>query len=231
MEIPEHIGDFEEFLREHFRRYQAGMWTALPMVVNTWNYPSKQQNTVHAVPGVAGLKQNTDGDWVAEPMPECPDMPVHFMGGGDFFFTHPITQGDEGIGIFASRVIDGWWQNGGTNVARPSYGQNFMHEIGDGMFIPTRLSNKNILPSISQTSAQLRSRDGTSYIEMLGAGGGFSFVTPGHYMRFIGSSGNLHVSGNIYWNDNTAATDAAGHKHSSAAGDGGLQTGIVVPGT
>lgn len=43
-------------------------------------------------------------------------------------------------------------------------------------------------------------------------------------------SGNLRVSGNIFWNTATTATDAAGHKHSGVTTGSG-QTDIPVPGT
>jgi hypothetical protein len=197
VEWSEFIGDFEEFLYEHFRRYQSGMWTAMPLVANQWNLPINGQNTVHATPGIAGQSRQPDGSWAVEPMPQLPDVPVHWGGGGGAFFTHPISQGDEGIGIFTSRCRDAWWQVGGANVPRPDYGNGFMHEIGDGIFIPTRLSNANALVNVSQTSAQLRNVAGTSYFEMLLAGGGgFNFVTPGGAVRIDGS-GNLTATGEI----------------------------------
>src|SRR5580704_10644226 len=101
-------------------RQQGRIWTALPMVVNTWNYPTKNQNTVHAVSGVMAQALQSNGTWMAQPMPGIPDMPVHYMGGGGFFLTHPIAQGDEGIGIFSARSFDGWWQNGGPQPV-PDY--------------------------------------------------------------------------------------------------------------
>ena len=189
------IGDFWDAIQELINRKQSRIWTAMPMVVNTWNYPSKGQNTVHATPGIKAQHLQADGTYLAEPMPEIPDMPVHYLGGGGFFFTHPISQGDEGIGIFAARCIDGWWQNGGIQ-ARPDYGVTRQHSLSDGLFIPTRLSDKNKLVNISKTSAQLRSIDGKSYWEMLPNGGGHNWVTPGGSMHLDGN-GNLTITGEI----------------------------------
>ena len=189
------IGDFWDALNQFINRKQSRIWTAMPMVVNTWNFPSKGQHTVHATPGIKAQHLQADGSYLAEPMPEILDMPVHYMGGGGFYFTHPISQGDEGIGIFAARCIDGWWQNGGTQ-ARPDYGVTRQHSLSDGLFIPTRLSDKNKLANVSKTSAQLRSIDGTSYIEMLPSGGGFNFVTGGGTTKIDGA-GNLTTTGEI----------------------------------
>ncbi len=228
MDPRELIGDFEEFLRLHFRRYQSGIWTALPLVVNQWNYPTNGKNTVHATPGITGRARQQDGTWKNQPMPVLPDIPVHYLGGGGFFLTHPIAKDDEGIGIFSSRALDGWWQNGGANAPRPDYAETVMHDLSDCMFIPTRMSDKNKLANISQTSTQLRSTDGKSYIEILPGGAGFNWITPDGYVKFDGK--NLRVSGNIFWNDKTASTDAAGHKHGSVT-TGPDETGTPVPGT
>jgi hypothetical protein len=213
------IGDFWDALNQLIDRKQERIWTAMPMVVNTWNYPGNGQNTVHATPGIQAQQLQADGTYMSVPMPEIPDMPVHFMGGGGFFMTHPITQGDEGIGIFAGRCIDGWWQNGGVQP-RPDYGTTRQHSLSDGMFIPTRLSNKNILTGISKTSAQLRSIDGKSYIEMLPNGGGFNFVTAGGTTKIDGS-GNFTTTGEVTRGQATGDQVSLGrHTH------GGVTSGI-----
>jgi Phage protein Gp138 N-terminal domain len=223
--------DFEAVLRVLALRIKSELWTALPGVVNSWNYPTDGQDTVVAVPGVQQMKLEDDGTWMAVPMTPHLDVPVKRFGGGGFHLTHPIAQGDEGILLYAARAIDTFWQNGGSPpAARPSYAPFRMHDLSDAMFIPCRLSDKNVLPAISQTSAQLRSVDGTSYIELLPNGAGMNLVTPGQFVNFKGSDGSLHVSGNIFWNAGSTATDAAGHKHSDVT-TGNDQTGAPVPGT
>lgn len=195
MYLSEQIGDLEQTIRLALQQQQSQMWTALPAVVKTWNYPTNGQNTVHCMSGVMSQQLQQDGTWLNKPYPEFMDVPVHYLGGGNFYFTHPIKANDEGILVFASRCIDSWWQNGGQQ-ARPSYGANRMHSKSDGMFIPTRLSHANVLPNISKTSSQLRSTDGSSYLEMLDNGGGFNFITPGGFVKIDGN-GNLTASGEI----------------------------------
>lgn len=212
-------GDFESLLRALSARIKSEVWTALPGVVNKWNYPSSGMSTVQVTPGVQQMKLDPDsGIWMATPMPAHDDVPVHYLGGGGFYFTHPIGQGDEGILIYSARCIDSWWQQGGVQP-RPSYGQFRTHDLSDAMFIPTRMSNKNILPSISQTSSQLRSIDGKSYFEFLPDGTGFNWVTPNGYMKLDGS-GNLTCSGNIRGFDQTGYVDLL-HTHNQPPDNAG----------
>jgi hypothetical protein len=233
MDPRELTADFEEYMRVLFLRHQSGLWTALPVIVDTWNYPVNGQNTVHVAPAIKGVTQNiTDGTHQDIAQVLLQDVPVKFLGGGNFNLTHPIKKGDEGHVIFSSRNINGWWSLGGVQP-RPQEGQarDRMHDLSDGLaFHPAKLSKAAILPAISTTSAQLRSDDGKSYVEMLDNGAGFNFVTPNGYLKFDGATGNLKVSGNIFWNDKTASTDAAGHKHGSVM-TGGNETDIPVAGT
>lgn len=203
MNLSEVIKDFERFMNQFWKYNQAQMWTMLPGVVNKWNYPSSGQNTVHAVPGMVGYRRQKDGSWMAEPMPEHQDVPVKFVGGGGFHFTHPIAQGDEGMLLYSSRCIDGFWKNGGSppaeqpDYAIPTEAGVRMHDLSDACFIPATLSDKKKLQNISKTTAQLRSTDGTAYLEMLEMGKGFNFIIPGQHMRFT-QNGDLIVSGNVY---------------------------------
>lgn len=58
---------------------------------------------------------------------------------------------------------------------------------------------------------------------------GITFATMGGSMM-LDEQGNLHVTGNVYWNTATTATDAAGHEHSNVQTGSGV-TGPPVPGT
>jgi uncharacterized protein involved in type VI secretion and phage assembly len=58
---------------------------------------------------------------------------------------------------------------------------------------------------------------------------GVTVSTTGGSM-LLDQQGNLHVSGNIYWNTATTATDAAGHQHSNVQ-NGLSVTGAPVAGT
>lgn len=139
---------------------QANLWTALPAVVQSFN---AAKLTVEAQPTIQGQVFQPDGTWVSTTMPLCVDCPVMYPGGGGFLFTFPIVAGDEGLLVFASRCIDAWWQNGGVQ----KQAELRMHDLSDGFFFPTGgMSQPNIPNDVSANSAQLRTRDGTSFIDL-----------------------------------------------------------------
>ena len=56
------------------------------------------------------------------------NVPVFFLGGGDYAMTFPVREGDECLVLFADSCIDAWWQSGdvqGQIVAR-------QHDLSDG---------------------------------------------------------------------------------------------------
>ena len=193
MDTREQTSDFWEALRVYIDRQQSGIWTALPMIVNVWNYPAKQQSTVNANPAILGKKFDINtGKFIDEPLPLISDIPVHYPGAGGYVFTHPIKQGDEGIGIFSARAIDGWWQNGGQQPRNTGR----MHDLSDCMFIPGLRSQKNILPNINQTSPQLRTEDGTSYWQF-DKDNGFIIQFPAGKQFRVDKNANVFTTGNI----------------------------------
>lgn len=63
--------------------------------------------------------------------PLLENVPVLFLGGGDYALSFPVASGDECIVLFADSCIDAWWQSGGVQgqiVAR-------LHDLSDGFAI------------------------------------------------------------------------------------------------
>lgn len=138
---------------------QSRMWTALPGEVVSYD-PSAL--TVQVQPTVKGLVTQQDGSGETVDMPVLPDVPVCFPHGGGLSFTFPINPGDECLVVFSSRCIDGWWQSGGSQVS-PEFR---MHDLSDGFAIIGPWSQKNKISNPSTEAAQLRTDDGSAYIEM-----------------------------------------------------------------
>jgi hypothetical protein len=91
--------------------------------------------------------------------------PVQFPSGGGFTLTFPVAQGDECLVVFSSRCIDAWWQSGGVQnqaVMR-------MHDLSDGFAVLGFSSVPRVIGGISATATQLRSNDGSTFVEV-GAG-------------------------------------------------------------
>lgn len=142
------------------RDNQANMWTALPATVDSFNSGAV---TCVVQPTIQAQIWQPDGTWVDTTMPLCLDCPVMYPGGGGFVFTFPLAKGDEGLLIFSARCIDAWWQNGGIQ----KQAELRMHDLSDGFFLPTGgMSQPNIPDNISADSAQMRTKDGTSFIDL-----------------------------------------------------------------
>ncbi|HEC0636073.1 TPA: translation initiation factor IF-2 [Klebsiella pneumoniae] len=131
------------------------------------------------------------------------DAPVIFPRGGGCTLTFPISAGDECLVIFADRCIDFWWQNGG--VQNGSRGR--MHDYSDAFVIPGPQSQAKKISGISTTAAQLRTDDGSAFIE-LAAGHDVTVKTPGKLTASADGgteitspeiilNGNVTINGNL----------------------------------
>jgi hypothetical protein len=139
---------------------QAEMWTSIPGILQAFN-PAEMAATVQislmlpfrATSGVLTYEKVT-------PLVHCP---VQFIGGGGYTATFPMAQGDEGLLSFAMRCIDEWWQHGGYSNVLSEFR---MHDISDGFFIPGFRSKPRVLSGFSTTTAQFRSDDGLTFVEL-----------------------------------------------------------------
>lgn len=146
-------------IRAAIKQDRSELWTALPAIVGTYNSGAQ---TVTAQPTIQAQIRQPNGTWVDTNMPLCQDCPVVFPGGGGFTLTFPIAAKDEGVLVFASRCIDSWWQQGGIQ----KQAELRMHDLSDGFFIPSMLSQTNKPGNPSTNTCQLRSKDGTTYVEI-----------------------------------------------------------------
>lgn len=151
---------------------QATIWTALPCEVVSYD-PAKK--TCVLQPTVQAKVQDETGEFHWETLPLLLDCPVFFPQGGGCVLTFPIAPGDEALAIFASRCIDSWWQSGGIQVQA----ELRMHSLSDG-FAFVGISSVPAVPgAMSTTTAQLRSLDGETYVEVDPAGS-VNVVAPGN---------------------------------------------------
>lgn len=91
-------------------------------------------------------------------------VPVLFPSGGGVTLTFPIAVGDECLVVFNDRALDDWVLNGPGSPPSSSR----LHDLSDGIAIVGLRSNPRALENISTTAAQLRSDDGTTFIEVSG---------------------------------------------------------------
>ena len=161
-----------ETLRFVFEALQAGLWTALPASVVSYNAAAQ---TIVAQPSIKGMRRMPNGTVVLQNLPVCPDVPCVFPQGGNVALTFPIAAGDECLLVFACRCIDNWIQSGGI---QPQFEQR-LHDLSDGFAIMGIRSQPRKLANVSTTTAQLRTVDGTTYAEIDPVHNNFNVVATG----------------------------------------------------
>ncbi|WP_175994891.1 Gp138 family membrane-puncturing spike protein [Burkholderia vietnamiensis] len=179
MDRRERTDDDLEALKRAISARLTEVWTALPGAVESFD-PAAM--TVSVQLGTKDSIRNEDGTISTSPFPLLTDCPVVWQGGGGVTATFPIAAGDECLVVFASRCIDAWWQSGGVQEQAESR----THSLADGFALVGVRSRPRSLSNVSPTSAQLRSDDGATYIDLnptlqkvkIVAPGGFDVVAP-----------------------------------------------------
>lgn len=161
MDRRERYYDPEETLRTALAGFQAGIWTALPCIVQSFDAAAM---TVVVQPTIKARVTAEDGAISTIALPLLLDCPVIYPCGGGFTLTFPIVAGDECLVMFASRCIDSWWQSGGIQ----EQAELRMHDLSDGFALVGVRSQPRVITGISLDAPQLRSDDGTSYVEVAG---------------------------------------------------------------
>jgi hypothetical protein len=181
----ERFTDTDESLRQTIEGYQSRMHTAHPVVAESHDPKS---NTVD---GNIATKLATmvDGQVQWQAIPKI-TMPTLYLGGGGMAITIPVTKGDEGLAVFASRSIDLWHSQGGIQNQFASR----MHDLSDGFFIPGFRSTPNALPNVDTTSMQMRTTDGqTNFTFNPSGGGSMTMNTPNNPTTVNGKAFNTNV--------------------------------------
>lgn len=177
MDQRERHEDVREAIRAALDGALVEVWTALPGIVIADDQGrgfNPAQSTCRVQIAIKAQVRSSSGTVTWQQLPPLVDVPIVFPGGGGFLATFPIQPGDEVLVIFSARCIDAWWQSGGVQ----QQAELRLHDLSDGFAIPAIFSVPRVPANISTTRAQLRSSDGSTYIE-LAAGGVVNIVAPG----------------------------------------------------
>ena len=152
-------GALAEVLASERRTLNEQLRVALPGIIQSFD-----PDTVTAVvqPAIRYIERDNDGNKETKDYPLLVDVPVIFPRGGGCTLTFPVKEGDECLVIFADRCIDFWWQSGG--IQEPVDGR--MHDLSDAFCIVGPQSQAKKISGISTTAAQLRTDDGSAFIEV-----------------------------------------------------------------
>lgn len=137
----------------------ARVWTALPGIVQSYD---KTRRTCTAQAAVQAQWRDPTGTWQNVSLPVMTDVPVMFPGGGEYEFYFPVSANDEGLLVFSSRCIDAWWQSGGVQPQA----EIRSHDLSDAFFVPGAYSQPNVPSEPANDTIQMRSKNGSSYVEL-----------------------------------------------------------------
>lgn len=159
MDRRERFESLEEALLVAFQGWQAGLWSALPVIIQSFDEVAM---TVTAQPAIQARFIDQEGtiQWINLPL--LVDVPVCFTGGGGLTLTFPIKPNDEALIVFSSRCIDSWWQSGGIQIQA----ELRMHDLSDGFAIVGIRSQPRVIPNVSIVSSQLRTDTGETFIDI-----------------------------------------------------------------
>ncbi len=186
------LGSKEQADAQLAQAIMSAMRVSIPGIIQSFD-----PDAVTAVvqPAIKGVEHDESGAEVSVSLPLLVDVPVVFPRGGGCTLTFPVKEGDECLVIFADRCIDFWWQSGG--VQEPVDGR--MHDLSDAFCIVGPQSQAKKIGGISTTGAQLRTDDGSAFIEVA-AGGDITATTTGNTTinaPEIILNGNVTINGNL----------------------------------
>lgn len=101
-------------------------------------------------------------------IPTLRDVPIIFIGGGNYIITTPVEEGDECLVFFGDQCIDPWWSLGAGSVPKEAREpvSNRRHDLSDGFALIGPRSLTNIVSQISSDTLQIRNLEGTYYIDL-----------------------------------------------------------------
>ncbi|KNA28282.1 translation initiation factor IF-2 [Pantoea ananatis] len=199
-------GELSEVLKTERSVINNQLRVALPGIVQSFDPDTV---TVVVQPAIRYIERDSDGNESTHDYPLLTDVPVYFQRGGGCTITFPVKAGDECLVVFSDRCIDFWWQNGG--VQEPVDPRQ--HDLSDAFAFVGPQSQAQKISGISTTTLQMRTDDGSAYIELdpnnkavnVVAPGGFNVTTP-----LATFSQAVTISGLLTWAGGMVGSIAAG---------------------
>ena len=213
----ERQNDFQEALRLVLDGYLRTVWFCMIGIVRDTS-KLVSAGTIGVEIAIQSVVSDEKGNKTPQTINQLVDVPVCFIGGGNMLATFPIAAGDEALLIFADRCHDFWFAKGG--VQRPA--EPRIHSMSDGFAIVGPRSLARAITKLSTTTAQFRSVDGTTMVEIAG-GGVVNIKAPGG----LNITGDVNVTGKV-----TATKEGTFNSIPvSAHVHGGVQPGVSDTGT
>lgn len=213
----ERANPFEEGVLTAIRGKLAGLWTAIPGEIVSFD---AARQTAEVQPTVQAEADAPDGSKSLVTLPLLLDCPVVFQRGGGAVFTFPIAPGDECLVVFSARCIDAWWQNGGVQPQA----ELRMHDLSDGFVFVGPASLPKAIGGLSTTSAQLRSLDGLTSISLNPSARTIALTAPGGILL----DGPVTATSTIDAAGDVTAEGTSLHTHTHTGGTISGDTGVPI---
>lgn len=222
----------ERAIRNGHDLLKSQMWVSLPCKVLSYNAPEQSVSVQPLIQQkVRQYDQNGNFIWTDQDMPKFVDLPVQFPSGGGWTMTLPLKAGDEGTMEVQSRCIDNFWlQPQGMKASSSGswpQAEMRMHDLNDCYFKPGGRSKPNWLQNVSTTSAQLRSDDGNTVIDLAGGMVTITATTvkivgqlqvTGEITRGVGTSDSVTLGQHRHKQDPDSHSDSEQDTHAPTAG-------------
>lgn len=150
-------------IRELIDKAIMGVCTSIPAIVDAFNPLTM---TVDVTPAIQmKVRQDEVDSWVD--LGKIVNVPAVIYGGGGFFHTVPIAQGDNCLLVFSQRAIDNWHDQGGIQPAGDddNYGVRH-HDMTDAFALFSPQPIVSALTNYSTNAMELRNKAGTVKISV-----------------------------------------------------------------
>lgn len=189
-----------EALESIINRMVAQASFCLPGIIEEFN-PGPPQ-IAKVVPAI--MRKVTDGETVQYmEMPVILNVPVvvPFAQAAGLLLTVPIKKGDEGLIVFADRMIDNFVEKGKFRPPECCGSDNKTtepraHSLTDAIFIPGIISKPQAVENWNPDAMELRTRDGKNYVRVGSGGYGVRFSTDG---GFEAGGADIRMQGGKIW--------------------------------
>ncbi len=172
MDSRQRYNDPEEMLHLALQSILPYLWTGIPGYIVDFD-ATKITATVQI--GIKANQVAPDESVSQVQYPVLNDVPVIFPGGGGARLTFPIAKDDECWIMFSSRAMGAWKQQGGI---QPANDPRKFH-MSDAVCLVGPMSQSNKIANVSTATTQLRSNDGSTYVELDAQGQIVNIVAPG----------------------------------------------------
>ena len=157
--IAELLGTQEDIFKNFEEEIFTTMRVAMPGIIQSFDYETQTASVQLAIR--ERLKSDDlSRSWVN--IPVLVDVPIVLPKAGGYVLTMPINKGDECLVIFADMCIDAWFSNGDIQ----NQIDKRRHDLSDGFAILGTWSQPKKISNYSNNSTQLRTLDGTTYIDL-----------------------------------------------------------------